>query len=130
MLCLLELVTTDGSNIADEQGLNILTEIGNTYTLGSGMIQHSHPLFGQRLLHLLELTQQPSDYWILAIPTMVFFRESGTSTQIFITPVPEPPAFLESASLYPRFRKSRLKRASREVEVLAEIMELISWLFF
>jgi hypothetical protein len=33
----LELVSiTDGLNIADEQGLNILTQVGETYTMGSG----------------------------------------------------------------------------------------------
>ena len=33
----LELVSiTDGLNIADEQGLNILTQVGETYTIGSG----------------------------------------------------------------------------------------------
>lgn len=115
----LELVSiTDGLNIADDQGLNILTEIGDTYTLGSGDDTTFTPTFWTE-------TSAPAGTYSATFRLMDLgntnngsFRESGTFNLDFqVTPVPEPSAFLGvgAFALFAFFRKSRLKRASREV---------------
>lgn len=111
----LELVSiTDGLNIADEQGLNILTEIGDTYTLGSGDDISFTPTFWtdtsasagtySATFRLLDLGSNNDDS----------FRKSGTFNLDFqVTPVPEPPAFLGvgAFALLAFLRKNKLKRA-------------------
>lgn len=111
----LELVSiTDGLNIADEQGLNILTEIGNTYTLGNGDAISFTPTFWTE-------TSAPAGTYSATFRLLDIgntnngsFRESGTFSLDFqVTPVPEPPAFLGvgAFALLAFFCKSRLKRA-------------------
>ncbi|PSB27381.1 all3515 family Zur-repressed PEP-CTERM protein [Chlorogloea sp. CCALA 695] len=111
----LELVSiTDGLNIADEQGLNILTQVGETYTMGSGDDISFTPTFWTdtsasagtysasfRLLNLSNANESS-------------FRDSGTFNLDFqVTPVPEPSAFLGvgAFALLALFRKNRLKKA-------------------
>lgn len=109
----LELVSiTDGLNIADEQGLNILTQVGATYTLGSGDDISFTPTFWtdssasagtySATFRLLDLGNTKGGS----------FRESGTFNVDF-TPVPEPSAFLGvgAFALLAFFRKNRLKKA-------------------
>lgn len=109
----LELVSiTDGLNIADEQGLNILTQVGATYTLGSGDDISFTPTFWtdssasagtySATFRLLDLGNTKGGS----------FRESGTFNVDF-TPVPEPSAFLGvgAFALLAFLRKNRLKKA-------------------
>lgn len=115
----LELVSiTDGLNIADEQGLNILTEIGNTYTLGSGDDTTFTPTFWTETSAPAGTYSATFRLLDLGNTNNGIFRESGAFNLDFqVTPVPEPPAFLgvSAFALFAFFRKSRLKRASREV---------------
>lgn len=109
----LELVSiTDGLNIADEQGLNILTQVGATYTWGSGDDISFTPTFWtdssasagtySATFRLLDLGNTKGGS----------FRESGTFNVDF-TPVPEPSAFLGvgAFALLAFFRKNKLKKA-------------------
>ena len=111
----LELVSiTDGLNIADEQGLNILSKIGDTYTLGRGDDTSFTPTFWTD-------TSATAGTYSATFRLLDFgntnggsFRESGTFNLDFqVTPVPEPPAFLGigAFALLAFLRKNRLKRA-------------------
>ncbi len=109
----LELVSiTDGLNIADEQGLNILTQVGETYTIGSGDDISFTPTFWT------ETSASAGTYWAtfrlldLGNANGGSFRDSGTFS-IDFTPVPEPSAFLGvgAFTLLAFLRKNKLKRA-------------------
>ncbi len=109
----LELVSiTDGLNIADEQGLNILTEIGDTYSLGSGDDLSFTPTFwtdNSASAGTYSATFRLVDFGNTNDGS---FRESGTFNLDF-TPVPEPSAFLGvgAFALLAFLRKSKLKKA-------------------
>jgi len=111
----LELVSiTDGLNIADEQGLNILTQVGETYTIGSGDDISFTPTFWT------ETSAPAGTYWAsfrllnLGNANESSFRDSGTFNLDFqVTPVPEPSAFLGvgAFALLAFLRKNKLKKA-------------------
>lgn len=109
----LELVSiTDGLNIADEQGLNILTEIGDTYTLGSGDDISFTPTFWTETSASAGTYSATFRLLDLGNTKGSSFRESGTFNLDF-TPVPEPSAFLGvgAFALLAFLRKNRLKKA-------------------
>jgi len=114
----LELVSiTDGLNIANEQGLNILTQVGDTYTIGSGD----------------DFTFTPTFWTDAAAPTGTYsaafqladlgnanngstFEKSGTFNIDFqVASVPEPSSLLGLGvfSLMAFIGKSRLKRSTQ-----------------
>lgn len=111
----LELVSiTDGLNIADEQGLNILTEIGDTYGLGSGDDISFTPTFWTDTSASAGTYSATFRLLNLGNTNESSFRDSGTFNLDFqVTPVPEPSAFLGvgAFALLAFFRKNRLKRA-------------------
>ena len=111
----LELVSiTDGLNIADEQGLNILSEIGETYTIGSGDDISFTPTFWTETSASAGTYSASFRLLNLSNTNESSFRDSGTFNLDFqVTPVPEPPAFLGvgAFALLAFFRKNRLKKA-------------------
>lgn len=109
----LELVSiTDGLNIADEQGLNILTKIGETYTIGSGDNISFTPTFWTETSAPAGTYSASFRLLNLANANESSFRDSGTFSVDF-TPVPEPSAFLGvgAFALLMFFRKNKSKRA-------------------
>lgn len=113
----LELVSiTDGLNIADEQGLNILTEIGDTYTLSSGDDISFTPTFWTDTSASAGTYSATFRLLDLGTTNDNSFRESGTFNLDFqVTPVPKPSAFLGvgAFALLAFLRKNRLKRAEK-----------------
>jgi hypothetical protein len=111
----LELVSiTDGLNIADEQGLNILTQVGDTYTLGSGDDISFTPTFWTDTSASAGTYSATFRLLDLGNTNDGSFHESGTFNLDFqVTPVPEPSAFLGvgAFALLALFRKNKLKRA-------------------
>ena len=109
----LELVSiTDGLNIADEQGLNILTKIGETYTIGSGDDISFTPTFWTETSASAGTYSASFRLLNLGNANESSFRDSGTFSVDF-TPVPEPSAFLGvgAFALLAFFRKNKLKKA-------------------
>ena len=109
----LELVSiTDGLNIADEQGLNILTQVGETYTIGSDDDISFTPTFWTETSASAGTYSASFRLLNLGNANESSFRDSGTFSVDF-TPVPEPSAFLGvgAFALLAFFRKNRLKKA-------------------
>lgn len=109
----LELMSiTDGLNIADEQGLNILTQVGENYTIGSGDDISFTPTFWTETSASAGTYSATFRLLDLGNANGASFRDSATFS-IDFTPVPEPSAFfgVGAFALLAFFRKNRLKKA-------------------
>jgi hypothetical protein len=104
----------NGLNIADEQGLNILTQVGDTYTLGSGDDISFTPNFWTDTSASAGTYSATFRLLDLGNTNDGSFHESGTFNLDFqVTPVPEPSAFLGvgAFALLAFLRKNKLKKA-------------------